>query len=76
MNKATLLLLLGGAAMTSAVSILLFPKLMEYVWIASFVNWDYSYKAMGIFMLYLNILVALINIFFKGFNLFSFSMST
>ncbi len=52
----------------AAVSILLFPKLMEYVWIASFVNWDYSYKAMGIFMLYLNILVTLINVFFKGFN--------
>lgn len=53
----------------AAASILLFPKLMEYMWISSFINWDYSYKTTGIFMLYLNVLVILFSLIFRGFSL-------
>ena len=56
----------------SAGSILLFPKIMDYINIKSFINWDYSWKWIWIFMLYLNSLILLINTIFKTFNIKAF----
>lgn len=53
----------------AAWTILLFPKIIELFHTESFVNWDYSYKSVFIFMLYLNSLILVLNGIFRSFSL-------
>jgi len=53
----------------TAASILLFPKMMEYFHIENFINWDYSWTSVWIFMIYLNLLILCINTIFKSFSI-------
>lgn len=54
----------------AAWTILLFPKIINYLFhIDSFVNWDYSWKSMWFFILYLNSLILVLNSIFRSLSI-------
>jgi len=53
----------------AAFSILWFPKIAAYFWLASFTDHNFTWKVLLIFMVYLNLLILLLSTIIKSFSI-------
>jgi RsiW-degrading membrane proteinase PrsW (M82 family) len=53
----------------AAWTILMFPKIMNYFWIESFTDQEFTWKTMFIFLGYVNVLMLAVNLILRSFSL-------